>query len=224
MNSRDTLTLTGAGRGIVSADERSMRIKERWVRTLQGSERRRRKGLVVLAMFALLAGGADAKGPVELGELQKTMVGDRPGDFEEKPWVEAQHQLPPAPDPKYLIPIDVGSLSDNTFAVDEQSVTVGTDDVVRYTLVVTSPGGARNVSYEGMRCATAERRLYALGRTDGSWSKARNNQWVRISENNLNRHHAALYRDYFCSSGGSVSDNETARRVLPKGNPAAVMR
>ena len=41
------------------------------------------------------------------------------------------------------------------------SLTVGTDGVVRYTVVVTSPAGARNVNYEGIRCDTYEWRLYA---------------------------------------------------------------
>ena len=35
---------------------------------------------------------------------------------------------------------------------------------LRFTLVIVSPSGARNVSYEGMNCSTGERRLYAFGR------------------------------------------------------------
>lgn len=205
-----------------------MQIKEMRVWTFRASEAGWRKAFAGLAIPLLLllasSGSRAASGPQDFELLRNSILGDRADSFDEKPWAETLHQLPPAPDPKHLIPIDVGALSDNKFAIDEQSVTVGTDEVVRYTLVVTSPGGARNVSYEGMRCATAERRLYAFGRADGSWSRARNNQWVRISENNLNRQHAALFSDYFCSPGGAVSDTEGARRVLPKGNPAAVAR
>lgn len=181
----------------------------------------------VVILASLLAGVPEvqAAGPDDFEVTRKAISGGREANFDEKqPWTEIQYQLPPPPDPKRLIPIDVGSLTENRFAIDEQSVNYGADDVIRYTLVVTSPGGARNVSYEGMRCATAERRLYAFGRADGSWSKARNDQWVRISENNLNRHHAALFKDYFCTPGGMVFDTETARQVLPKGNPAAVVR
>ncbi|MFC5301454.1 CNP1-like family protein [Azospira restricta] len=179
-----------------------------------------------VAVVALLAAPVvgHAKGPEDYELIRKSMVEGREVEADEKPWEEVQYQLPPAPDVKNLVPIDVGSLTENKFAVDEPSVTFGADQVVRYTLVATSPGGARNVSYEGMRCATAERRLYAFGRADGSWSKARNGQWLRISENNLNRHHAALFRDYFCTPGGSVSSTDEARRVLRSGNPAAVSR
>lgn len=144
-------------------------------------------------------------------------------DYDDKPWAEVEAQLPKAPEAANLVPIYVGPTTRNSFAIDRQSVTFGSDEVVRYTLVVTSPGGARNVSYEGMRCATGERRLYAFGRPDGSWSKARSNAWERIENNTLNRHHSALYSDYFCTVGGSVSSTESARSVLVHGNPAATM-
>ncbi len=103
-------------------------------------------------------------------------------------------------------------------------MSVGADEVIRYTIVITSPAGARNVAHEGMRCETAERRVYAFGRADGSWSTPRRSAWVRIVENNLNRHHAALFKDYFCTTGASVSDTATARRVLTDGNPLSVAR
>lgn len=178
---------------------------------------------LTVAVSALVQ-SAHAAGPEDYELTRKAIMGGREDNFEEKAWTEAAFELPPAPEAKHLVPIDVGTLTDNKFAIDEQSVVFGSDEVVRYTLVVTSPGGARNVSYEGIRCSTGERRLYAFGRTDGSWSKARSSQWVRISENNLNRHHAALFRDYFCTTGGAVFDTESARHVLPRGNPAAVMR
>jgi hypothetical protein len=123
-----------------------------------------------------------------------------------------------------LLPIEIGSLTANKFAVDELSVSYGKDDVIRYTLVVTSPSGVRNVSYEGIRCEAVQRRLYAVGRQDGSWSPARSSAWVRIEGNNLNRQHAALYRDYFCKTGSSVSDTAGAVRVLRYGNPGALGR
>lgn len=179
------------------------------------------------ALLAALIGTASwtavaASVPEDLELLQKNILDGREEAFEEKAWREAESQLPPAPVDGDLVPIDVGSLTENRFAVDVQSVTYGADDVIRYTLVVTSTGGVRNVTYEGMRCETAERRVYAFGRRDGSWSKARKSEWVRIVDNNLNRHHAALFKDYFCTTGGSVSDTAGARRVLATGNPAAI--
>ncbi len=162
------------------------------------------------------------KGPADYELERQVLMGGREENFDnKKPWAEAEYQLPPVPDPKNLVPISVSNLTDNQFAVDVRSVTFGSDEVVRYTLVVSSSRGARNVSYEGMRCATGERRIYALGRSDGSWSKARSSQWQRITDSNLNRHHAALFKDYFCTPGGVVRDTDEARSVFPRGNPAA---
>lgn len=177
-----------------------------------------------LVLLSVTISPSAAKGPEDFELFRETMIGGREDAFEDKPWAEAAYQLPPAPDAKNLIRIDVGTLTDNEFAIDEQSVSFGPDEVVRYTLVISSPRGARNVSYEGIRCATGERRLYAFGRPDGTWSKARSDRWVKIAENSLNRHHAALFRDYFCTTGGTVSSTDEARRVLPKGNPAAQIR
>lgn len=140
---------------------------------------------------------------------------------DEKTWKEVETVLPKPPTQEGLVQIDVRSLSTNTFFVDQDSVEFGRDGVIRYTMVVISPSGARNVTYEGMRCGAAEKRLYAFGRADGTWSPAKSANWQRIEGGKLNQQHAALYREYFCTSGGSVSSTDEARRVLRNGNPAA---
>ncbi|HRL77231.1 MAG TPA: CNP1-like family protein [Candidatus Accumulibacter phosphatis] len=119
-------------------------------------------------------------------------------DGERKPAPEAEVELPAFPRTENLIPFTVSATTNNQFLIDSSSLSVGSDAVVRYTLVIVSPAGARNVSYEGMKCATGERRLYALGRADETWARARNDQWKRISNSTLNRHHAALFSEYFC--------------------------
>jgi len=122
-------------------------------------------------------------------------------EFDEKPWVEIEvQQFPAFPDEGDLIPFKVGAVFDKQFFIDKKSISLGNDDVIRYTLVVVSSAGAQNVSYEGMRCSTAERRLYALGQGDKTWSKARTSKWIRL-QGGSNNHHVALYADYFCSGG-----------------------
>jgi hypothetical protein len=138
-------------------------------------------------------------------------------DFAEKPWIEIQAQLPPFPQAENLIPFFVSAASDNKFLIDGESLVVATDGVVRYTLVIVSPSGAQTISYEGIRCATGERRIYALGRSDKTWSKARNDEWTRIKESALNRHHAELYSQYFCTVGVNIRDADDARRALRQG-------
>ena len=87
------------------------------------------------------------------------------------------------------------------FFIDAKSLSLADDGVVRYTLVVRGSGGAENISYEGIRCETAERRLYAFGRPGGEWVRSRNDAWLRIEENAFNRQHAVLAKDYFCPPG-----------------------
>ena len=85
-------------------------------------------------------------------------------EFDKKPWQEVETQLPPAPREETLIPFYVSPTAQGVFSVDGATISVGSDGVVRYVLVVVAHGGARNVSYEGLRCDTRERRLYAFGR------------------------------------------------------------
>ena len=119
-------------------------------------------------------------------------------DEVQKPWVEAEIKLPPYPRPENLIQFEPGVKSANRFYIDAGSISIGSDDVVRYTLVVRSSGGAENVSYEGMRCKTHEQRYYAYGRPDRSWSNLRPSEWRRIENRGPNGQHRMLYWGYFC--------------------------
>jgi hypothetical protein len=116
--------------------------------------------------------------------------------------------LPAAPAKENLLSFYVSPLATMNFAVDATSVSVTPDGVVRFTLVITSTEGARNVSHEGIRCKTAERKLYATGGADGNWSASRNDAWSQIRDVGANRQYAALFNDYFCDFG-SVAGNAT---------------
>jgi hypothetical protein len=146
-----------------------------------------------------------------------TVFADFEEDYESKQWQEIEIQLPAAPKQETLLPFYVSAATENRFFIDGATLTVGSDGVVRYVLLVLAPQGARNVTYEGMRCETRERRIYASGRLDGSWSKARKNEWVRIQDAYANRHHAALFLEYFCPVGNIVQNAAEARNALIKG-------
>ena len=115
---------------------------------------------------------------------------------------ESELVLPAAPAKADLLPFYVSATTTLKFAVDGKSLTVTEDGIVRYTLVITSPAGATNVSHEGIRCSTSEKKLYATGRPDGSWSPARRDVWSPITDVGANRQHAALAKDYFCEGEG----------------------
>lgn len=141
-------------------------------------------------------------------------------DYEVRQWQEVELSLPAPPKQETMQSFYVSATSTNRFSVDRSTLSVGADGVVRYVLQVDTPGGVRNVTYEGIRCETRERRIYASGRLDGRWSKARNSAWERIRDIPPNRQHAALFLDYFCPGGvivGSVAEAQAA--LLGEGHP-----
>ncbi len=119
-------------------------------------------------------------------------------DQEKKPWTELQAKIPPYPKPENLLKFDVGEASLHRYFVDGTSVSVGDDGVVRYTLMIRTGGGATNVSFEGIRCEAREVKVYAFGRPNSEWSRARDSQWKRIEFRVASNHHLTLHREYFC--------------------------
>ena len=140
-----------------------------------------------------------------------------PDDLATKPWDRQKTLLPLAPEDGNLIPFYVGPALPFAFFVDRASVGIAQDGVVRYTLVARSASGATNVSYEGIRCRTNERRVYAFGASDGTWSQASDSQWAPIYRLSGGPQ-AALASDFFCTERGPVQTTEQALRALARGN------
>jgi hypothetical protein len=133
---------------------------------------------------------------------------------DEKSRTEPEVELPAFPENDDLIPFKVGSATDKRFLIDKKSISVGSDEAIRYSVVVISSAGARNISFEGMRCSTGERRVYAFGRNDGTWSRARNSKWAGIRGGG-NSYPVALFSDYFCVIGqGTIMTPEDAIHAL----------
>lgn len=139
------------------------------------------------------------------------------GSDDEKQWLESEVTLPAYPQDADLLEFYVSAATSNRFFVDAKTLNVGSDGVVRYALVVLTSGGATNVSYEGIRCSTREVKLYATGRSDKTWTAARNAEWHPIENKPVNRHHAALSRDYFCPGGSSILSAAEGRDALRRG-------
>lgn len=142
-------------------------------------------------------------------------------DFDEesdvKKWQEIAVLMPAAPRKESLIPFYVSAATENLFFIDGATLSVGEDGVVRYVLIVQAAGGARNISYEGMRCLTRERRIYASGRLDGTWSKSRNNEWEKVRDAAANRQYAELFLEYFCPGGTIARSADEVRSALKVG-------
>ncbi|MCZ7565180.1 MAG: CNP1-like family protein [Burkholderiales bacterium] len=139
-------------------------------------------------------------------------------DFSEKPFREDRVALPSPPVAENLIPFDAGPARRAfTYAVDTASVTVGADGVVRYTLVARSDAGATNVTYEGIRCNTRERRVYAFARADGKWIDKHATGWAKIGAPAREGHVYVLYADFFCPARSIIRDTAEGIAALKRG-------
>ncbi|MBU9544579.1 CNP1-like family protein [Burkholderia multivorans] len=153
--------------------------------------------LASIAAAAALAGCANSKTPTNKDDSAFVYLLDRQGNWKENP----VDTLPALPQTADLLPFNVSQNTPLKFFVDAKSLTVGSDGVVRYTVVVTSAAGARNVNYEGIRCDTYEWRQYAgLNSDHDGWDRTVENDWRRIENGELNAYHAALYQDYLCAN------------------------
>jgi len=139
-----------------------------------------------LALAVALAGCSG--GPVSDWERQQ----------EGKLAPEAAAPLPPNPPyPRRgdLVEFKIGTTSELRYFIDAASLTVGKDGVVYYVLVALGPAGAENVSFEGMRCASGEARIFAIGH-GGGWG-GRPGAW-RTIQFGVQHWHDTLYREYLC--------------------------
>ncbi|HEV8520463.1 MAG TPA: CNP1-like family protein [Burkholderiales bacterium] len=150
--------------------------------------------MVTLLLRLLVAGCMLA--PLVIAAQPRSDMEDEEAD--KKSWRELEVKLPPYPKSANIIAFDVSAASSNRFYIDPDSISVGSDGVVRYTVVVRSQSGAENISYEGIRCETREQKYYAFGRRDGTWANARSSEWRYIEPKDINRQHGVLYLDYFC--------------------------
>lgn len=170
-----------------------------------------RRFLLLILLWAGLP-PAVAEFPANLGAVESPNP-----NFQEREWVEEKVSPPAYPKDADLMEFHVSERSQNKFLIDASTLSVGADGVVHYVMVVKTSGGATNITFEGMRCKTTEYKLYATGRADGTWALSRNDSWRPIKEKDINRQHAALFRDLFCPFGIPISSAEDGRSALRLG-------
>jgi hypothetical protein len=131
---------------------------------------------------------------------------------------------PPFPKAGELRPVNLGRLGSFDYLVDPASISVQPGGIVRYTLVARSTG-ATNVSFEALSCGSRERRVYALGRPDGTWATARISQWLRIDSGTASLPYVELARSYFCPNRAAVKTSQEAIDAVNRGgHPDTVLR
>ena len=124
-------------------------------------------------------------------------------DYGDNVWKELGVTPPAYPAAAGLVKFPT-SWTTSDVLIDGATLTVGVDNVVRYTLVIKTAGGAENVTFEGLRCETGQIRVYAFGRRDRTWVPARVSDWKAVQDTRINRHHFEFWRDVFCD--GKVTE------------------
>jgi len=150
--------------------------------------------------------------------------GAQGGPAWERQEIDSEHVKPEAPVALPAYPRDAdlieflhGRLGSHRYFVDPASVSIGADGVVRYTAVVKTSGGATNVSYEGLRCRTEEKRIYALGQPGRTWLESKRTTWERIHAYRASDYQVTLHQDFFCPDRQPVGSREAAIRALRLG-------
>ena len=175
--------------------------------------------VVVLGVFAMALGGCGGHStapPVK--SAQRGMTEDIGGVPDETVFKEIAVVLPAYPQDSALLEFLPRRNSPNLFYIDRNSISIGSDLVIRYSAVVKSPSGATNTSYEGMRCKTSEYKIYAFGTGASEWAKVPDEQWRFIPRTSPN-FRFALYRDYFCDLEAIAGRNEKELISRLAGNP-----
>lgn len=105
-------------------------------------------------------------------------------------WKETEAPAPPAFKLDGLIPLEIPR-SGLRYGVDPASVALSPDGIVRYVVVATSTTGAVNAIYEGIRCNTAEVKVYARHNPDSGWTKA-SGDWRALHDSYPSSRHSLL--------------------------------
>ena len=134
---------------------------------------------------------------------------------------DAAPNMPAWPKNDGLIEFWVTNSSAFRFYVDAASLSVGADNVVRYTLIARSPSGVANVTYEGIRCETGTYRIYAYGQ-DGRWAANNASEWRLIEPKAISRWHNELKVRYFCPTRGTILNAAEGVDALRRGGHPGV--
>jgi CNP1-like family len=159
-------------------------------------------GLIVFAIAMSVPECADSAAPKRRGFEGNQDKG------EQKKFSEVATEIPAYPEDSVLLEFRPHGISKNRFFVDPGSVSIGSDRVVRYTVVVKSSSGVANTSFEAMRCETAEYKVFALGTRDRTWSVLPNPAWREI-DTTKGGIRFRLFDEYFCDGKSLAGRTQT---------------
>jgi CNP1-like family protein len=131
---------------------------------------------------------------------------------EDKNWVEGEVPQAPAFDAAHAIDVDTQGPSLLRIGVDPRTISIGKDNVVRLVVLGKDrSGNVLNALYAGIRCATAEYRVYARHYQDTAWKDLPDGTWKPMQDSTATGMMALrLARSGVCAS------------TVPNGNAGAI--
>lgn len=121
-------------------------------------------------------------------------------------WQEDAPPPAPAYDAARLIEIEMPRTSSIKLGIDPKTITVNVQTgVARYVVVARGPS-AVNASYEGIRCATGQYRVYARKVQDGPWQDESDSKWK-----DMRGQHQVMVRYPFQLARNGICDGTTVR-------------
>ena len=126
--------------------------------------------------------------------------------------------LPSWPSEQDLLTVNL-SLVDfpYTLLIDEKSLAVGKDRVIRYTAILRSAGGVDNIAYEGISCNSRQVRRYAYG-SRGQFRPVRKPEWRFVLRKGQDRYRHELIESYFCPLPSGDMEHEILGKLKSR-NP-----
>jgi len=170
--------------------------------------------------LALVSGSAWA----QLGGFEMDQTAPPPSSITEpEEWSEGRVRLPPWPNDNDLIELHPDGTDDAfRFFIDGANLSTDKDDdVVRYTIVIESPSGVRNVSFEGIRCTVRGHfKTYAYG-AGGSFTRVPGAEWQDIPRLGTQAYVEDLFRNRLCvpREGRPREKKDILRALDDRGRP-----
>lgn len=119
-------------------------------------------------------------------------------DFKAKKSVEQDIVFPPLPVSKNLVRLQFPNAT-RKYYIDLKSVTVGKKDrIARYTVVVESLSGVRNLFYEAIRCSEKDYKTYAYSIGKQAFRKMNTVVWRPITETGIKQYRQILFDHFVC--------------------------
>lgn len=124
-------------------------------------------------------------------------------------WTEAEIPPPPAYNVNKLIKVEGPVASSLTFGVDPATISIGPDYVVRYVIVLQGPAAVTAV-YEGIRCNTGAKRVYARRNGTSEWEAVKED-WMPLNSSSATKYAWNMARDGVCIG---VATNNSVRDIV----------